>query len=160
MAGPVLYAMQPDLEAALSPGTVLALYDDDNKGIVNATTIQAVLARASRMVDSYLARVYVGPFPVTQTPVPEVIKYAAVEFAVAFSFERHPEYVHTYGEQYRAGTRFKRATDMMDRLCQGQQEIPDWNLQPKPKNVGGLITSQGPRTIIDNPDGTTNGGDF
>lgn len=160
MTTPVLYVTREDLEDSLSPATVLSLFDDEGTGVVSDRAILGVLARASRTVDSYLARVYVGPFPVTQTPVPEQIKNAATEFAIAFSFERHPEYVHTFGEQYRAGSRYKRATEMMDRLCQGQQEIPDWTLQPKPRNVGGIVYATGPRTIIDSPDGTYNGGDF
>lgn len=160
MATPVLYVTRQDLESMLSPATVMSLFDDEGNGVVSEIAITAVLNRASRTVDSYLARVYTGPFPVTQTPVPEQIKNAAIEFAIAFSFERHPEYVHTYGEQYRAGSRYKRGLEMMDRLCQGQQEIPDWSLQPKPKNVGGIIYATGPRTIVDGPDGTYNGGDF
>lgn len=160
MADPVLYVTIEDLEAALSRSTVVALFDDEGNGTPNEKTITATLARASRTVDSYLARVYLGPFPVTQKPVPEQIKNAALEFAISFSFERHPEYVHTYGEQYRAGSRYKRATEIMDRLCQGQQEIPDWTLQPKPRNVGGIIYAAGPRTIIDGPNGEYNGGDF
>lgn len=155
-----LYVTQEDLENALSPPTVTALFDDAGLGVPSVGALTGVLERASRRVDSYLARVYVGPFPVTQTPVPMVIKDAALEFAIAFSFERHPEYVHTYGETYRGASRYKRACEMMDRLCQGQQEIPDWVLQPKPRNVGGIITSAGPRTIINSPDGTNNGGDF
>lgn len=155
-----LYATQTDLENALSRSTVTALFDDDGAGIPTQGALDGVLERASRRVDSYLARVYLGPFPVTQVPVPMVIRDAALEFAIAFSFERHPEYVHTYGETYRGASRYKRACDMMDRLCQGQQEIPDWTLQPKPRNVGGIINSTGPRTIIDSPDGTNNGGDF
>lgn len=160
MTAPVIYASENDLRNALSPATVIALFDDENAGTAEAGALKAVLDRASRWVDSYLARVYVGPFPVTQTPVPATIKLATLEFAIAFAFERHPEYVHTYGEQYRASSRFKRGTEIMDRLCQGQQEIPDWSLQPKPRNVGGIITSEGPRTIIDSVDGTYNGGDF
>lgn len=156
----ILYATQEDLESALSPATVLALYDDEGSGVVNETALRNTLARASRRVDSYLARVYVGPFPVTQTPVPAEIMDAALEFSIAFSFERHPEYVHTFGEAYRAGSRYKRACEMMDRICQGQQEIPDWVLQPKPRNVGGIITFAGPRTIISDIDGRDNGGDF
>lgn len=156
----VFYVTKDDLEGALSPPTVTALFDDDGAGVPNETAVQTVLNRASRRVDSYLARVYVGPFPVTQTPVPETIKEAALEFAIAFSFERHPEYVHTYGETYRGASRYKRACEIMDRICQGQQEIPDWNLQPKPRNVGGIIISTGPRTIIDGPNGENNGGDF
>lgn len=160
MTDPILYADQTDLEGSLSPATVLSLYDDDGLGVVNSQNILKVLNRASRRVDSYLARVYVGPFPVTQTPVPEAIKEAALEFSIAFSFERHPEYVHTYGETYRGASRYKRALEIMDRICQGQQEIPDWTLQPKPRNVGGVIVSSGPRTIIDGPNGENNGGDF
>lgn len=160
MADPIVYATQEDLEGALSQSTVQALFDDDNNGSADSKAILAVLNRASRMVDSYLARVYVGPFPVTQTPVPEVIKVVTLEYAIAYSFERHPEYVHTYGEHYRAKSRFDRAEAMAERLCNGMMEIPDWILQPKPRNVGGIIISSGPRTIIDSFDGEENGGDF
>lgn len=160
MADPVLYALKKDLESILSPATVLALFDDDARGSANVEAILDTLDRASREVDSYLARVYTGPFPVTQKPVPSVIKYATLDFAVAFAFERHPEYVHTYGEVYRASSRYKRACERMDRLCQGQQEIPDWALQTKPMNVGGIIRYEGPRTIISTYDGEDRGGDF
>ncbi len=156
----ILYATRADLESALSPTTVLTLFDDGNSGNVSQVALDGVLNRASRMVDSYLARVFKGPFPVTQTPVPSTITFAALEFAIAFSFERHPEYVHTYGETYRASTRFKRATEMMDRICQAQQEIPDWVLQPKQRNIGGIVIDDGPRTVVDNADGSTNLGDF
>lgn len=154
------YATQADLENQLSPATVLALFNDQDTGAVHAPAMDAVLTRASSWVDSFLARVYRGPFPVTQSPVPAAIKDATIEFAIAFAFERHPEYVHTFGEAYRSTARFKRACDMMERICNGLQEIPDWLLQPKSLNIGGVITVSGPRTIIDNPDGTNNGGDF
>lgn len=156
----IVYATQTDLENSLSPATVLALYNDDNDSQVNAVAIEGVLVRATNWVDSYLATQYLPPFPVTQTPVPAMIVAAALEFAIAFSFERHPEYVHTYGETFRAATRFKRACEMMDRIVASQQQIPDWVLQPKGKNVGGIINSSGPRTIIDGPNGENNGGDF
>ena len=160
MADPVLYATQQDLEWNLSPSTVQALFDDNREGQVSSEAIIGVLVRARDWVDSFLARVYLGPFPVIQTPVPGSIKNCTVEFAIAFAFERHPEYVHTYGEAYRSITRFKRACEMAERLCNGMQEIPDWILQPKPRNIGGIITYSGPRTIVDNPDGSRNGGDF
>lgn len=154
------YITQYDLENALSPDTVLALFNDQNIGAPYMPALLAVLVRASTEVDSYLARVYKGPFPVAQTPIPEAVKNCALEFAIAFSFERHPEYVHTYGEAYRSTTRYKRACEMAERLATGLQEIPDWNLQPKGQNVGGIIVFAGPRTIIDGIDGTNNGGDF
>ncbi len=153
------YATQMDLEHQLSPSTVRQLYDDQNDGQVYVEAIQAVLERASVMVDSYLARVYKGPFPVAGTPQ-KMIRMATIEFAIAYSFERHPEYVHTYGEEYRASTREKRAHAMMERIANATQEIADWLEQPKQLNIGGIITTSGPRTILDNPDGTPNGGDF
>jgi len=154
------YATQEDLEHQLSPATVQNLFDDQNMGSVYTPALDAVLLRASSWVDSFLARVYRGPFPVTQSPVPQAIKDACLEFAISFSFERHPEYVQTYGETYRSTVRFKRACEMMERICNGMQEIPDWTLQPKQLNIGGIITVSGPRTIIDNPDGSSNSGDF
>jgi len=156
----IVYVTQEDLEQALSPATVLALYNDLNNDSVNPTALEGVLIRATTWVDSYLATQYLGPFPVPQTPVPMMIKMAALEFAIAFSFERHPEYVLTYGESFRATARFKRACEIMERIISSQQQIPDWALQPKGKNVGGIINSTGPRTIIDGPNGENNGGDF
>jgi phage gp36-like protein len=154
------YITQTDLESALSPATVIALFNDQDQGVVYVTALEGVLERASAEVDAYLARVYRGPFPIAQTPVPAVVKNCTLEFAIAFSFERHPEYVHTFGEQYRGTTRYKRACEMAERLATGLQEIPDWTLSPRGGNVGGIVYTQGPRTIIDNPDGTTNNGDF
>lgn len=144
----------------LSPATVLALFDDQNTGVVHAPAMVGVLRRARGWVDSYLATQYQPPFPVPQIPVPEMIKNASLEFSISFSFERHPEYVHTYGEAYRATSRFDRACEMMTRIMSNIQEIPDWLQQSKARNVGGIITSTGPRTIIDSPDGRYNGGDF
>lgn len=159
MADPVLYASQGDLEHLLSPATVRALYDDGN-GTVNQEALKGVLNRASRQVDSYLARVYKGPFPCTQVPVPELIKAVTLEFAIAYSFERHPEYVHTYGEAFRAKSKMESAREMAERCCNGLQEITDWAGQAQAGNIGGIVISEGPRTIIDGPNGEYNGGDF
>lgn len=160
MAKPAFYITQEDLEAQLSPTTVMRLFDDENTGTANASAINRVLSRACSWVDSFLARVYRGPFPVPQRPVPQVIIDCALEFAIAFSFERHPEYVATYGESYRADSRFERACAMAERLCNGLQEIPDWVLQPKAGNIGGIVMDNAQRVILDSPDGTRNNGDF
>lgn len=154
------YITKADLEAALSPATVLALFNDEDQGTVYMPALLTLLQRASNEVDSYLARSFKGPFPVAQSPVPAIIKNCTIEFAIAFSFERHPEYVHTFGEQYRGSTRYARACAMAERLATGLQETPDWVLYPKGTNVGGIIVNSGPRTIVDSPDGTYNGGDF
>lgn len=157
------YLTQNDLENAITPQTVLGLFDDGT-GTVNAPAVIDVCNRASAMVDSYLARVYKGPFPVVQTPYPEMIKVAALDFAIAYSFERRPDYVRTFGENPRA-ERWKRGLDMLERIADGLQELADFQAQPKQQTLGGIIYEHGPnnpanRTIIDGSDGTYNGGDF
>jgi hypothetical protein len=153
------YIAQSDLENATSPQTVLACFDDGS-GQINQNALNSVLARACGQVDSYLARVFKPPFPVVQAPAPQMIQTAATDFAVAYMFERHPEYVKTYSEK--RAELWKRASAMMERICDGLQELPDYTAQPKQRNIGGPIYTPAyePRTIIDARDGTYQGGDF
>jgi hypothetical protein len=155
-----------DIVNALSPSTVLALYDDANVGDISdaelVARVETVIARAEAEVNSYLARAYPKlVLPVTQAPQSQMLKQAALAFAVPFSFQRHPEYVKTYGDDPRGGmTALKRADEFMERLCTGKQFLSDVPAEPKPSIVGGVVYSTGPRTTIDSPDGTYNGGDF
>jgi hypothetical protein len=153
------YIVQADLENALSPSTILAIFEDQNTGAVNTTALNDICARATARVDSWIAAVYDGPFPITQSPVPAMCKELALEYGVAFCFERHPEYVRTFGELPRA-ERWKRADELGLRLQKAVQRMPDYTAQPKPRNVGGIVYDSGPRTIVDSADGTRNGGDF
>lgn len=154
------YATREDLEAAISAGTVAALFNNVQTNAVDTAALLKVLTRASARVDGWLATVFLGPFPVEQTPVPAIIVDAALEFAIAFSFMRHPEYVQTYGEEYRAQTRLASANEMMERITSGEIRLPDWVLQPKGQNVGGYVVDGGHRIISTDPDGTENSGDF
>jgi Protein of unknown function (DUF1320) len=156
----VAYIAQADLENALSPQTILAIFQDDlTVGTPSAAAMADVCARASAMVDSWLAPVYTGPFPIVQSPVPAMCKELALHYAVAFSFERHPDYVRTFGEAPRA-ERWRRADEMGARLQAAVLRIPDYVADPVPANVGGLVYDTGPRTILDAADGTSHGGDF
>jgi phage gp36-like protein len=154
-----LYIAQTDLESALSPQTVLALFDDTNTGVVSSVALAAVLTRACANVDSFLARTFTGPFPIQGTP-PALVVEAAIEFAKAFAFERHPDYVRTFGQNYNAASQYERALALMERVADALQQLPDWAANIKPKNVGAIVYSAGPRMIVDSPDGTSNGGDF
>lgn len=150
------YINQLALENALSPKTVLAIYDDDPPtGAVNATAIADVIDRAEAEVDSWLVGVYVDP-----ATADRMLKHAALDYAVAFSFERHPEYVRTFGEEKRA-ERWRRANDRMARIRSGLQRLPD---QPSPitapKNSGGVVYDHGPRLMVDSSDGAENGSGF
>lgn len=154
------YASRDDLEAAISAETVAALFNSVATNSVNTAALQKVLVRASARVDSWLATVFLGPFPIAQVPVPAIIVDAALEYVIAFSFMRHPEYVQTYGEEYRAETRLASADTMMQRITSGIERIPDWTLQQKGQNVGGFLVDGGHRIISTDPDGTENSGDF
>jgi len=151
---------------AISPTTVLALCDDENIGDINspevAEVIDEIIERAEVEVNSYLMRAYPNlQFPVTQSPLSVMLKQAALNFAIPFCYMRHPEYVRTYGDDVRGGVAaLDNARAFMERVCTGQQYLVDVPAQSKPSVVGGVFFANGPRTILDGPNGEYNGGDF
>lgn len=157
------YLTQTDLENALSPQTILAIFDDNNDGTADATPIAAVIARAEGQVHSYLSRAYPAlVFPLTGGDATSaVLKQAALAYAVPYAWQRHPEYMRMVGAGENVTAPMLRAADeMMERLCEGQQFLFGVTAQPKPTTVGGIIYDSGPRTCIDGRDGSSNGGDF
>lgn len=152
--------------SAISPSTVLALADDDNTGDIDdpgvVAIVEEVIERAEGEVNSYLMRAYPKlTFPVIQSPLSVMLKQAALKFAIPFLYMRHPEYVKTYGDDVRGGMdAVQQARDFMDRLCTGRQFLFDVPAEPKPSVIGGIFVANGPRTIIDGPNGCYNGGDF
>lgn len=160
------YVAIGDIVSAISPTTVLALADDDNTGDIGDSGVIAVvgsvIARAEAEVNSYLMRAYPTlTFPVVQSPLSVMLQQAALMFAIPYLYMRHPEYVKTYGDDVRGGTdAVQNARDFMDRLCTGRQFLFDVPAGPKPSVLGGIYISNGPRTIIDGPDGCINSGDF
>ncbi len=138
------YINQEDVENALSAATILALYDDGNGG-VNTTAVDAVCQRASDYVDSFVAREYPAPFPMTGT-IPAMMKEAALQFGIAFSFMRHPEYVRQYGDTARSDKLFEEAKSMCERIVGAIQVLVEL---AAPANVGGTVhdgTSDDPGT--------------
>lgn len=142
---------------AIGPEAVIAIYDDNRTGSLETgeiAVLNAVAERASRRVDARVVRAYDGPFPMS--PVPALVKDAALEFFVAFSFERHPEYVRAHGAD-----EHQKRLDRAEQLC---EEIADairylTELVP-PKTAGGIVYDNGPRFSVDSLDGTSNRGDF
>lgn len=141
------YIAQTDLESALSAETVAQLFVDDTApGVVNTTAIADVIDRAEGEVDSYLF----GVVDVSQLVAADrMLKQCALEFAICFSFERHPEYVKTFGESQRGGdTRFKRAQARMERVQAAIQRLPDQAGANTPVNVGGVVQSTTPNMLL------------
>jgi len=85
------YFTQSDLEARLSATTVSQVFDDDNSGSSDVAPIALLIADASSKVDSYLRGTYSKYMPFET--VPNEVKRLALDVAVAFVAQRHPEVV-------------------------------------------------------------------
>ena len=159
------YITAADLINRLTPQVYLAMFDDDNTGdlsLVNTDAVQLVIDEAEGEVDSYL--ITENPMPLASLAggkIDRLVKTGVLDFAQSLSF-RHPEYVKRYGEDPRADGLWGRATDRMKRIRSAIQQLPDIKQQTgqPPANVGGIVTDDGPRTIITSADGTNNSGDF
>ena len=86
---------------------------------------------------------------------PELIRMSSMLWGKALAFERHPEYVKTFGDGPR-----KAAEAFLDRLIAARSYLADALSMTKPNNVGGVVYNRGPRMTLDNTDGTPNSGDF
>lgn len=129
------YISQGDLESALSADTVLRLYDDGD-GQVDTLALDFQIDSAEAEVDSWILGNYDEPLLVQAD---RLVKRAAVLFLIHLSFDRHPEYVRTFGEDKRHEGAYERATALMERIAKAIQRLPD---QPgPPANVGGDVSS-------------------
>ncbi len=156
-----MFITADDLKNALGPSTFLTIFDDLSTGSVPAAPVDLIIKRAHAEVMSYLPRVYDTMPAELPAPVPAILMSAELDYAVAFSFERHPEYVRTFGEQKRL-ERWNRAEKKMERIASAIQEIAPNDSPPegKPRTSGGIVYDNARRMLIDSPDGTFNGGDF
>jgi hypothetical protein len=155
------YILQSDLEDALSKTTVMRLFDDNNDGEADIDPVNRVIASAEALVNSRIARAYPSlTLPVTQTPQSALLKEAALMFAIPLSYRRRPELVRTTGESGRGPSMMKQAFDYLEGLCTGKQFLFDVPAERKPSTVGGIVYESGPRTMLDDSDGTNNSGDF
>jgi hypothetical protein len=152
------YINQVDLENALSPQTVAEIFNDSGDGEFSQVAMEAIIDRAEAEVDSRLPGFYTYPLV---APIDRMIRHAATTYAMAFSFERHPEYVRQFGENDRVGGMYKRGERLMDQIQSRIKVLAD---QPSPttapKNSGGIVYDRGPRFCIDSADGTPNGDGF
>lgn len=148
------YFGRKDLEARLSASTVRELYDDNNDGVADGPSIDGLIADSCSKVDSYLRGVY--PLPLS-APYPYEVKRLAIDVGVAYAAQRHPEVVRREWEKL-----MKQAEHELNEMRRGQTriDVPDGSSVGAPKNVGGVVTSIGPRLAIPNADGSGGTGDF
>lgn len=98
------YFTQTDLENALSIPTVKAAYDDDRDGVVDSAPIVACIAYGTAQCDSFLRKIGVTPggtsaIVLPLSTVPDEVKFAALDFGIAYTIRRRPDISKAMGEQ-------------------------------------------------------------
>lgn len=130
------YSSQTDLENALGKNIVKGIFDDDQDGAADAAPMTACLAYGTAECDSFLRGVLDVTFPIS--PVPDELKFAAVDFCCAYATRRRPDVVRAMGEQ--PWTTFRdSAVEKMKRYAKSQQRLPD--TVAVPANVGAEVRS-------------------
>lgn len=120
------YFTQTDLENALSTSIVKAIYDDDRDGSVDSGPIAACIAYGTAQCDSFLRKVGLAPgggtLTLPLTTVPDEVKFASLDFGIAYSIRRRPDITKASGEQ--PWTIFyDQAIEQMKRYCASQQMV-------------------------------------
>lgn len=146
------YAEISDLEDAIGAPALLRIYNDLGKGVRNDRAVQAILERASAQVDSRLPRGYISKLPFAESPVPALLKSACIDYAIAYTFERSPEYARTFGENARLSF-WNRADKTMENIATAVQYISDSTQEPVAKTTGGTVVNPSPRIFSEGDDG-------
>lgn len=128
------YFTQTDLENALGVQIVKAIFDDDNDGVADAAPVAACCAYGSAECDSFLRGQYAVSFPIS--PVPDELKFAAVDFGCAYAARRRPDLTRAMGEQ--PWTMFRQAAiEKMKQFAVSLQRLPP--SVGTPANVGAQV---------------------
>lgn len=157
-----IWLAQSDLEAATSVEAVRACCDDANVGSPDPRNVAMVIRRAEQAVLSWLSEY--GPPPYSpevlmQLGADDFLQSVALDYAVAFMFDRHPEYARSVRNDDSAG-RFKACEAQMERILDSRQRPT--TVQVAPANVGGVVVDGGVRAYVDSPGGRPGGnaGDY
>jgi len=159
------YVSAEELRTVLSLPTYLAIFDDTLSGsytvVDGSTAVILTLKRAHAEVVSYLPNIYRTMPAELPNGVPILLKSVELDYAVALSFQRHPEYVRTFGGGKQSAL-WDRAQAKMDRIVSTIQQIPPNDLPPEaqPETVGGITYDDSRRIISTCINGQWNGGDF
>jgi hypothetical protein len=121
------YFSQTDLENALSVNIVKSVYDDDHDGVVDSGPIAACIAYGNAECNSFLRNVLVssGGTPITLPldTVPDEVKFAALDFGIAYTIRRRPDVVKALNEQPWT-VFYDYAVAKMKRYCESMQRVP------------------------------------
>lgn len=151
------YINTTDLIRRLNPKTFLAIYDDEDSGDplqVDDLIVQQDIDSAEGEVDSYLILIGTLPLPtLAGGAIDRLIKTAALDYAEALSFLRHPEYPRTFGENGKSKGLWTIAEKRMERIKKSLQQMPDIVSQTgtTPTNTGATIANADPEADDEDP---------
>ena len=156
------YFTQTDLENALSVAIVKAIYDDDRDGSADEAAVAACIAYGSAMCDSFLRKIGSsagGGAAVTLplTTVPDEVKFAALDFGIAYSVRRRPDIVRATGEQPWT-VFYEQAVEQMKRYISSMQMVSATAMSHA--TVGGSIFEGPTGTALPAPRWGSSWGDY
>lgn len=136
------YFTQTDLENALGKATVKGAYSDSHGAAFSTDELAAIaacIAYGSAQCDSFLRNLLMTssgtPVTLPLTTVPDEVKFAALDFGIAYTIRRRPDVVKAMNEQ--PWTVFHDAAiEQMKRYCSSMQRI-------SPTGVGIAATAGG-----------------
>lgn len=148
---------ETDLCNAIGRPLFVAIYDDDNDGQPDSGPVAACIESATAEVLAWFAGTYEDWSEVLPDPVPPALKYAAIDFGIAYTARRRPDIFRASNSK--SWEEFEKAAiARVERYQQAKQRLPAST--GTPKNVGSYVTNVGNNIITSNSDGTDNQGDF
>lgn len=154
-----------ELRLALTSTTFMAIFDDgkskDPAVVEVSDQVSLILELSWAQCSSFLPPIYQSDPAELPDRVSTLLKLAQLTFGRALSYQRHPEYVKTFGAEP-GGKLWTIAENIMKNIQAGVQRIPpkDAPPDPTPYNVAGPVADDGKRMIVTSPDGTDNMGDW
>ncbi|NQU44939.1 DUF1320 domain-containing protein [bacterium] len=106
-----MYATVSDIEKRLDPGHLIELADDDHDGQPDTAVLEAAIADADGLVDTYLQ----GRYAVPLDPAPALLRKLSADLAVAALFARRRETASPVHE-----SRAKAAMELLSCLARGE----------------------------------------
>jgi phage gp36-like protein len=130
------YFTRADLEDRMSADVVLRVFDDNNDGNSDSSSIARFIADCSSEVDSFVRPIY-PTYPLT-APIPNQIKNLALDVAEWRMARRQPEVVRKDWIELR-----KIVHEDLTNLRSGKTrlDVPDGQSPNPPSNVGATVSS-------------------
>lgn len=106
-----MYSTQSDLETRIDPQLLRALADDDADGLADTDVVDAAIADADSLIDTYLRARYTVPL----SPAPDAVRSISASVAIYFLLTRRREIVPSEHQK-----RYEAAIRLLDHLARGE----------------------------------------